>query len=217
MAKQLRNLDIGFNPSMDYDSHSCTPLKASIQFFSTALFILLISLTLGAYRKTLWNSACHTLLPAKSDFKNALSLLPYFASFFFSFALTTFEQCIIIHLFRLLSVFCHYYVNSTKVGHSLGYFCQWELCLVCSRSSTSNWWMKNEWVNFMVVGCGYNFCHQLLYEPGTNTQPYWRRWVVSVTGIIESLMKHQILFPEKCMYSLKHICKKFQRFTQGPL
>lgn len=156
MAKRLRNLDIGFNPSMDYESHSCTPLKASIQFFSTALFILLISLTLGLYRKTLWNSACHMSLPTRVILKMH-SPPPYFASFFFSFALITFEQCIIIHLFCLLSVFPHYYVNSTKVGHSLLYFCQWELCLVCSRSSISSWWMKNEWVNFMVVGCGYNF------------------------------------------------------------
>lgn len=48
MAKlQWRNLDIGFSPSVDYDSHLCTPLSASIQSVSTAPFILLITLTLG--------------------------------------------------------------------------------------------------------------------------------------------------------------------------
>lgn len=74
MAKlQLKNLDIGFSPRVDYDPYSFTPLKDAVQFFSTSLFIL-ITLSLGTQDKTLWNSTCHILLPTKSDSKNAISL-----------------------------------------------------------------------------------------------------------------------------------------------
>lgn len=57
----VENLDIGFPPSMDYDSRLCTPLSAPIQSVSTAPFMLLITLTLekpsgippGTYRCSL--------------------------------------------------------------------------------------------------------------------------------------------------------------------
>lgn len=90
---QLKNLDIGFNPRVDYDPHSFTPLKNAIQFFSTSLFIL-ITLSLGTQGKTLWNSTCHILLPTKSDSKNAMSLFLPLLLFPYSFAHITFEHTV---------------------------------------------------------------------------------------------------------------------------
>lgn len=137
MAKQLRSLGIGFNPRVDYDFHSDTTLKASIQFFSTALFILLISLTLGTYWKTLWNSACRILLPTKSDFKKTLSpTLPCLTFFLLCIyhLRTVYNSSFILLIVCLSSLLYELHKGRTFcLFHSLLYFCQQELCLVYSK------------------------------------------------------------------------------------
>lgn len=128
---QLRNLDIGFSPSMDYESHWCAPLKASTQFASTALFIFLIPLTLGTHRKTLWDFNCHISLPTRNEFYNAFSPHPYFTSFF-SFLHLPSSNTVYHYLFILLIVsLSPFYVNSTKAGH---FICAIHCCISASEN-----------------------------------------------------------------------------------
>lgn len=191
MAKlQWRNLDIGFSPSVGYDFHLCTPLKASIQSVSTAPFILLITLTLGkpsgippgTYR-------CSLRMIFKMH--SAPSLLCFFFPLWIYHLWT---HCIITHLFCLLSVFpiiCELHKSRTCcLFHLLLQFCKWERCLAHSRCSISNCSMKNGWVNYFYDG--YSFITSCCVNLEENTQPNGRRLVFSVMGIIGILLKHQI-------------------------